>query len=74
MCASVVQFKWFTEWMVYVLHLGYRLNRLCMTDVAFLLPYRLGNLQLVQYLVGEQNCNKECTDNEGRTPLHWAVE
>ena len=33
MCASVVLFTWFIEWMVYVLHLGYRLNRLYMTEM-----------------------------------------
>ena len=29
---------------------------------------------MVQYLVEEQNCKKECTDNDGKTPLHLAVE
>ena len=32
MYASVL-FTWFTEWLVYVLHLGYRFNRLCMTEM-----------------------------------------
>ena len=32
--ACVHLFTWFTEWMVYVLHLEYRLNRLCMTEIC----------------------------------------
>ena len=67
-------------------HIVHRMDGLCTTfrvqaqktlhdsDVAFLLPCREGYFQVVQYLVGEQNCNKECTDKEGWTPLHWAVQ
>ena len=30
------------------------------------------NLDVVKYLITEHNCNPQCTDKEGRTPLHYA--
>ena len=33
---------------------------------------RAGKLEVVKYLI-DIHCNKECTDNDGMTPLHVAA-
>ena len=35
-------------------------------------PFRIGRLNIVRYLITEQNCNPQCADDVGRTPLHLA--
>ena len=40
--------------------------------VCFLLHYREGDLEFVKYLITEWKCNPQCTDKDGRTPLHLA--
>ena len=31
-----------------------------------------GNLEILKYLIQYQDCDPDCTDNAGRTPLHLA--
>ena len=38
----------------------------------FLLSCSHGHLNIVTYLIEEQKCNLEWTDNKGETPLHLA--
>ena len=35
-------------------------------------PYNLRCFDVVNYLITEHNCNPQCTDKEGQTPLHYA--
>ena len=35
-------------------------------------PYNLRCLDIVKYLINEHNCNPQCRDKEGKTPLHYA--
>ena len=35
-------------------------------------PYNFRCLDIVKYLITEHNCNPQCTDKEGETPLHYA--
>ena len=41
------------------------------TQLHFALLY--GHLDIVRYLVGEQQCDVECRDKNGNTPLHYAA-
>ena len=35
-------------------------------------PYNLRCLDVVKYLITEHNCNPQCKDKKGQTPLHYA--
>ena len=47
--------------------------RYCNVRFYFFILCSWGNLEVVQYLVREQRCDKDGTDNEGKTPLHCAA-
>jgi len=56
----------------------YRLNPSEIKDSSGLTPLHLackhGYLNIIHYLISEQNCNPESTTPHGRTPLHFACK
>jgi len=42
------------------------------TSDVFLFSCRKGQLEVARMLIDEFNCNAQCTDNKGWTPLHHA--
>ena len=41
--------------------------------MILLLLVRLNHLEIVLFLVNGKHCNTEAVDNDGWTPLHYAV-
>ena len=44
------------------------------TSDMFLFSCSAGQLEVVRILIGEFNCDAQCTDIDGRTPLHYACK
>ena len=61
----------------FLLENSWDVNTSCQDD-AYHTPLHIaasqGSLSIVQYLIEEQNCEMECKDHYGETPLHEAIK
>ena len=61
-----------------ILRLLYVVTFMCISYCTMYYPFshivRYGHLEVMKYLIEVQGCSAGCTDNGGRTPLHYACQ